>query len=195
MADLVLKMSISIDGFVAAARPDSDWMFRGSTPDSAAWVRDVLAGAGTHVVGRRLFETWIGLWPTSDSPMAAPINDAPKVVVTRQTDFDLAGLSAGISPSSGPASWAETRIAPDLGVIEQLKAEPGPYLLAQGGVSFARSLIAAGLVDEYRFAVLPVALGSGEALFAGLADELDLALVSSTVFAGGAMGNVYRPVR
>ncbi|MFJ3383029.1 MULTISPECIES: hypothetical protein [unclassified Curtobacterium] len=76
MADLVLKTSISIDGFVA--------------------------GAGTHVVGRRLFETWIGLRTTSDSPMAAPINDAPKVVVTRQTDFDLAGLSAGIPPSSGP---------------------------------------------------------------------------------------------
>lgn len=62
-------------------------------------------------------------------------------------------------------------------------------------MSSARSLIAAGLVDEYRFAVLPVALGSGEALFAGLADELDLALVSSTGFAGGAMGTVYRPVR
>lgn len=87
-------MSTSIDGFVAAPRPDSDsdsdWMFRGSTPDPAVWVRDVLAGAGTHVVGRRLFETGIGLWSTSDGPMAAPINDAPKVVLTRQTDFDLA---------------------------------------------------------------------------------------------------------
>jgi dihydrofolate reductase len=60
-------------------------------------------------------------------------------------------------------------------------------------VEFGRSLVQSGLIDEYRFAVLPVVLGSGEGLFTGLKDELKLDLVSSAVFSGGAMGNVYRP--
>ena len=54
-------------------------------------------------------------------------------------------------------------------------------------------VVEADLVDEYRFAVAPVAIGSGDGLFGGLEDELDLRLFSSIAFAGGAMGNVFRP--
>ena len=38
-------------------------------------------------------------------------------------------------------------------------------MLAQGGVRFARSLVQAGLIDEYRLVVHPVILGAGERLF------------------------------
>lgn len=68
-------------------------------------------------------------------------------------------------------------------------------MLAQGGTDFCRSLVSAGLVDEYRLVVLPVVLGAGAGIFSGLQDELDLTLVSSTVFAGGAKADVYRPKR
>ncbi|MEF2978016.1 dihydrofolate reductase family protein [Subtercola sp. YIM 133946] len=226
MRELVLKMSMSLDGFVAAPRADSDWNLRASTPDSAAWVLETLSGAGTHAIGRRLFEAWAGFWPTSPSPMAKPINEIPKVVFTRQASFtpaaaagdsdsdsdsDSDGDSAasaedaasgdgrargdGAEPTSNGSGWGESRVANgDLAdEVGRLKEEPGDYILAQGGVGFARSLVQAGLVDEYRLVVLPVALGSGEQLFSGLTDELDLELVSSTAFSGGVLGNVYRP--
>lgn len=197
MRDLVLKMSMSLDGLVVGARPDSDWMFRGASPDSGAWVRAILDGAGTHAVGRGLFETWIGFWPTAESLMAEPVNDIPKVVFTRQADYDPAAVSAATTPVPPQDSWASARVASgDLGdEVRRLKEEPGGYILAQGGLAFCRSLVEAGLVDEFRFAILPVALGSGESLFAGIDDELDLELVSSTAFAGGGLGNVYRPRR
>ena len=195
MRELVLKMSMSLDGFVAGGRPDSNWMLRASTPDSAAWVRETMAGAGTHLVGRRSFESWAGFWPTSDSPMAGPLNDIPKVVFARRPGFDPASFVSGAEASDDPASWGRTRVASgDLREeIARLKEEPGGYLLAQGGVTFCRSLVEADLVDEYRFAVAPVAIGSGDGLFSGLESELDLRLISSTAFAGGAMGNVFRP--
>jgi dihydrofolate reductase len=196
MRKLVLKMSMSLDGFVAGTGgAESDWALRASTPDSAAWVLETLSGAGIHAIGRRVFESWVGFWPTAKNPMAEPMNDIPKIVFTRQQTFEPRALNTGTESSSAAASWANARVASgDLAVeIERLKQEPGAYILAQGGVGFARSLVQSGLVDEYRFAVAPVALGSGEGLFTGLQNELDLKLVSSTVFRGGTMANVYRP--
>jgi dihydrofolate reductase len=169
-------MSISIDGFVAGTKAGSDWNLRGGSPDSAAWVREIIAGAGIHAVGRNLFESWASFWPTSDSPMAAPVNDIPKIVFTHQRDYVPSGLSDAGKKSPSAESWTNPRVAS--GRLEEeiaaLKAEDGAYILAQGGVEFARSLVAAGLIDEYRFAVLPVALGQGENIFSRLPDELDL---------------------
>lgn len=194
MRELVLKMSMSLDGFVGGGAAGSDWMLRASTPESAAWVRETMAGAGTHLVGRRTFESWITYWPTSTSPMAAPLNDIPKVVVARRPDFDLAALAAHLEPSDDPAGWGSTRVASGdlVDEIERLKQEDGAYILAQGGTLLCRSLVEAGLVDEYRFAVAPVAIGSGDGLFTGIDGELDLDLVSATPFSGGALGLVYR---
>lgn len=194
MRELVLKMSMSLDGFVAGGAAGSDWMLRASTPESAAWVRETMAGAGTHLVGRRTFESWITYWPTSESPMAAPLNDIPKVVAARRPSFDLAALSAHLPATSDPASWANSRVASGdlVDEVERLKQEDGAYILAQGGTVFCRSLVEAGLVDEYRFAVAPVAIGSGDGLFSGLDRELDLDLVSATALTGGALGLVYR---
>ena len=195
MRELVLKMSMSLDGFIAGERAESDWMFRASTPDSAAWLIETLSGAGTHVSGRRLFETWAGLWPVSPSPVAAPMNAHPKVVFTRQATYRPAEHVAENASSAVASEWAGSRVANGdlVAEIERLKQEPGDYILAQGGVEFGRSLVRAGLVDEYRLAVLPVALGQGEGLFSGLTDELDLTLTGSSTFAGGVMVNVYRP--
>ena len=194
MRKLVLKMSLSIDGLVAGARAESNWMLRAGTPDSAAWVLDTIAGAGTHIMGRALFESWVGIWPTAPGPMSEALNSTPKVVFTRQQEFDPAVGGADSEPSSAE-SWRQARVASgDLTAeIEALKQEPGDYLLAHGGIAFARSIVQAGLIDEYRFVVLPVALGTGHGIFTDLTDELDLELISSTAFAGGVLANVYQP--
>ena len=128
--------------------------------------------------------------------MAPAMNWVPKVVFTRQPSFDPVAVSDDRDRADDPAAWAAARVADGelAAEIARLKEEPGDYLLAQGGVDFCRSLVAADLVDEYRFAVAPVAIGAGEGLFAGLPGERDLELVSSTAFAGGAIGSVYRPV-
>ncbi|MBT1622191.1 dihydrofolate reductase family protein [Curtobacterium flaccumfaciens pv. oortii] len=197
MRELVLKMSMSLDGFVAAPRSESDWMFRGGSPDSMAWVLDVVAGAGVHAFGRKTFERISGFWPTAPGPIAEPMNRIPKVVFTTQRDFDPRTLAVTDPESPAAATWTGARVAagPLEAEVTALKQESGGYVLAQGGTEFGRSLVRAGLVDEYRLAVLPVALGTGAGIFSGLQEELDLQLVSSTVFEGGAKADVYRPKR
>jgi dihydrofolate reductase len=77
--------------------------------------------------------------------------------------------------------------------IIRLKQQPGKDILAHGGASFARSLASLGLVDEYKLLVHPVALGKGLPLFSALPKPLDLKLVSSTPFKGGAIAHIYQP--
>jgi dihydrofolate reductase len=65
--------------------------------------------------------------------------------------------------------------------------------VAHGGATFVRSLIAAGLVDQYHLLVHPVALGKGLPIFSGLAAPLRLDLISTKVFSHGSIARIYRP--
>ena len=137
------------------------------------------------------------------------MNQIPKAVFSRQGSavfkpaaiagsLDEARARAGASQSParqpGADSWAEAYLAGGelADEIARLKAEDGKPIIAHGGVSFARSLVAQGLVDRFALWVAPVALGQGLALFSELAAPTALNLVSSRAFPGGAMAQVYR---
>jgi dihydrofolate reductase len=176
MAPLVLKMSISLDGYVAPPDGSTGWEAAGRSPDGASWVLDTVSNASTHLMGAATYTRWAGFWPTAPGPFAPPMNDIPKVV---------------FSSSLKSAAWAETTIvAGDLNeAVTRLKQEQsGGYLLAQGGVRFARSLVNTGLIDEYRLVILPVVLGAGERLFSA---PLTIEPISTTTFSGGAVAHVF----
>ena len=190
MRRLVLKMSRSLDGFVCGPNGETDWMIRSRDEGGKAWVAESLWRAGLHAMGSRSYFAWAGYWPTSTDLLAAPMNDIPKVVFTRQRSLDLI-----TGDSAQAASWAEAQIANgDLATeIGRLKQEPGKDILAHGGAGFAQSLARLGLIDEYRLVVHPVALGVGLPLFAELPMPLDLKLVGTSIFASGVVAQVYRP--
>ena len=176
MTSLILKMSVSLDGYVAPADGSSDWEAAGRSPDGAEWVLDTVSNARAHLVGAVTYARWAGLWPGAPGPFAAPMNEIPKVV---------------FSNSLTSADWGETTIATGdlVDAVTRLKQERlGGYLLAQGGVRFARSLVETGLIDEYRLVVHPVVLGAGERLFTA---ALTIEPVSSTAFSGGAVAHVF----
>ncbi|HWU13882.1 MAG TPA: dihydrofolate reductase family protein, partial [Caulobacter sp.] len=77
--------------------------------------------------------------------------------------------------------------------IAALKAQNGRPIIAHGGASFARSLVARGLVDRFALLVAPMALGRGQPLFSELAAPRPLELISSRAFPGGAVAQIYRP--
>jgi dihydrofolate reductase len=210
---LVLKMSVSLDGFVAGPNGEIDWIFRTSGgDDSTAWVLDTLREAGVHIMGSRSYHDMAAFWPYSDMPIAAPMNDIPKVIFSRkgikdgtqadQTTRAFAEAKArnaerlGVTPTAAVLqSWAEPTVARgDLAEeIFRLKEQPGHFILAHGGARFAQSLVASGLVDEYRLAIHPVVLGQGQPLFSALRSPVDLRLISMTRFRSGAVAAVYQP--
>jgi dihydrofolate reductase len=181
MRDLVVHAWTSLDGF--SADEGTGVMQRMGEIDDPAGddlFAGRLAGAGTHVMGRVTYLEMAEFWPKSSHLNAAPMNDIPKVVFSR---------------TLRDASWPETRIARGDTALEigRLKAEPGGEIIAHGGTQFVRSLVRLGLVDRYRFYVVPFAAGAGVPLFTADAHPGRLRLEQSTAYPGGILELVYAP--
>jgi dihydrofolate reductase len=181
MRDLVVHAWTSLDGYSC---DEGTEMYRvmGEIDDPAFddLFAGRLAGAGTHIMGRVTYLEMADFWPKSSHANAAPMNDIPKVVFSR---------------TLRDAAWPETRIAggDTAQEIARLKAEPGGEIIAHGGTGFVRSLARLGLVDRYRFYVLPVAAGEGVPLFAPGARPGRLRLEQSTACPSGTLELVYAP--
>jgi dihydrofolate reductase len=145
MRQVVLYELLSLDGVAEA--PDefiSEW-------DDAldANLAAVIATQDAVVLGRRSHDEWAAYWPGSDvEPFATFINGVPKHVAT-----------------STPLTrdWAGAR-AIDGGLVEfvrELKEQPGGDIGVHASLSVARSLLAAGAVDELRLVVAPKVVGRG----------------------------------
>jgi dihydrofolate reductase len=177
MASLVLKMSVSLDGYVAPVDGSTDWIAAGGSRDGLGWTVETVSNAGAHLIGAATYAGWAGYWPGASGPFAKAMNEIPKVV---------------FSNSLTSADWGETEIAAgDLAeAITRLKQEHSSdgYLLAQGGTQFARSLVETGLIDEYRLVIHPVVLGVGERIFTA---PLTVESMSTIVFSGGAAAHVF----
>jgi dihydrofolate reductase len=206
--DLILKMAVSIDGFVSDLDGGNKWMF-GADQEAKAWAVETIWNASLHIMGSRSFHAMAAYWPTSTDVFAPPMNQIPKAVFSRQKSAILrnvntkaaldevrahAGTGRSTEPQPGAASWAQAYVASgDLAEeIAKLKAQEGKPIIAHGGVSFARSLVAQGLVDQFALWVSPVALGKGLPLFCELAAPTPLKLMSSKAFPGGVVAQVYR---
>jgi dihydrofolate reductase len=209
MRDLILKMSMSLDGFVGGADGGASWVF-GADPEATAWTVETIWNASLHIMGSRTFHDMAAWWPTSTEVYAPPMNLIPKAVFSRQgpavlkggdTTAALRDARANAGPGQtaelqpGAESWTQAYVASgDLAEeVAKLKAGDGKPIVAHGGAGFVRSLVAAGLIDQYALLVHPIALGQGLPIFSGLDTPRPLKLVSSKAFPGGSVAQVYRP--
>lgn len=179
---LILYMSMSLDGFAARRDGTMDWLGdkqrHGAHRQRA--VAELLGQTGMLALGRRGGADMAQAWPGSISPTGELMNALPKVVFSSTlTDLDWSNARV-----SGRQVQEE---------IPELKAQPGKDIVVFGGVSFARSLAAHGLIDEYRINVQPVALGDGLPLLQGLPEPQPLELVASTAWADGPITQTYVP--
>ena len=180
MSEVVLYMSMSLDGFVASDREHPGVAI--ADPEVKQWKLNQISKAGAHLMGRVTYQEMSSYWPHSDDPYAAPMNDIDKIVFsTTLTDAE--------------AGWPDTKVARgDLATeIAAIKDQSESDVIVWGGASFAGALAAADLIDEYRLSVQPLALGRGQALFDQLPASRHLDLVEATPYPSGIVVQVYRP--
>jgi dihydrofolate reductase len=163
MASLIYVAISSLDGYVEDAQGTFDW----AEPDEEvhAFVNDLERPVGTHLYGRRMYETMVW-WETGDHTAVyrdyAEIWRAAEKVVYSRT----------LQSVSSERTRIERRF--DAAAITELK-ESSRSDISIGGPELAGQAIAEGLVDECHLIVVPVLVGGGKrALTAGVRAELEL---------------------
>jgi dihydrofolate reductase len=187
MGKVVAFESVSLDGVMQApGRPDEDT--RGgfthggwATPyaDPAMWKS--MGGPGALLLGGRTYEDFAGYWPKQrDNPFTPVLNESRKYVASRSLQEPLPWQNSMLLP--GEATEA----------VSRLKAEVDDHLMILGSGELVRSLMAAGLIDEYTLLIHPLVLGSGRRLFADEDAITNLDLVGTETTSTGAIIATYR---
>jgi dihydrofolate reductase len=182
MGAVVYSFSVSLDGFVADPDGGIDW---GATDDELLRFHSEQARAlGVQILGRRLYETML-YWETVDASTLPPAEAEwaevwlPLLKVV---------FSSRLESVQGNATLRRDGLVEE--VLRLKRAEEKD--IAVGGAGVASSLIAAGLVDEYRLFVQPVVLGGGTPYFPALKTRIGLELMETRGFAGGVEYLRYR---
>ena len=179
--------SISLDGFGAGPEQSLEdplgrrgeelhqWMFGtrffqtmigregGSEGVDQAYADRAMSGFGAYILGRNMFGPVRGPWPDDSWKGwwgANPPYHAPTFVLTHypRDPIEMEGGTTFIFVTDGIEA-----------ALEQARAAAGDlYVKIGGGVETVRQYLRAGLIDELHFAVSPVVLGQGEAMFAGI---------------------------
>lgn len=191
---LVISDFISLDGVAQAPggqAEDTDGGFRHggwSMPHfdvttMGAAVNEAIDTTEALLFGRRTWQTMAAAWPErAGDPFADRMNALPKFVVSRTLHQDqLTWTNSTLLSGDVPEA------------VAQLKQQPGGDIQVIGSLTLARTLISAGLVDEYRLMIEPVILGGGKRLFPDDATQRTLELVSATTASTGVQICVYRP--
>ena len=179
---VVLKMVMSLDGFVTSPDGTHEWMFEWFGDDSGEWNRRALDEAGVHAMGRRSYEIMGPHWAASEGPIATAMNEKPKAVFSRTLK---------------EADWGPAEIFGDLaaGIAELKGRDHEGTSLAHGGPGFAQSLTRSGLVDEYQLTTVPIAIGAGRSPFADLEEHLKFDILEEERFRSGARAQILVPKR
>jgi dihydrofolate reductase len=180
LSRLIYSALASFDGYVEDERGKFDW----AAPDEEvhAFVNELERPIGTHLYGRRMYETMV-VWETMD-------DEHP--VMRDYAQIWRAAEKVVYSRSLEAVSSARTRIEREFDpeAVQELK-ESAASDLSIGGPELAAEAIRAGLVDEYHLFLAPVLAGGGKrALPEGV--RLDLELIEERRFSGGFVYLRYR---
>ncbi|MGH9020947.1 MAG: dihydrofolate reductase family protein [Acidimicrobiales bacterium] len=186
MARLSYTAIVSLDGYVEDRHGDFSW----ATPDEQvhALANDLTRPLGTHLLGRRMYETmlyWEGVSSESDDPPVAREfaeiwQRADKVVYS--------------TTLAAPAS-ARTRLERDFNVDDvRAFVDRAELDVAVAGATLAAHAIRAGAVDDFHLIVVPVMIGGGRR---ALPDDawVDLTLVEVRRFDSGVVYLHYTTAR
>jgi dihydrofolate reductase len=98
MGKLMMKMSISVDGFVGAANGEIDWIFKTTDLEATTWIIGLCRESGLHIMGSKTFHDMASYWPTSTEALAAPPLRLPRSPGPRP-GFSMAILQKGSDSS------------------------------------------------------------------------------------------------
>jgi len=185
MAKIVSTLFIGLDGVI---EPEEDWHFPYFDENMGAAVTEDYETSDTVLIGRVTYDSFEGAWPDretageEDAQFAKWLGDTRKIVVSRARDRDLGWRNV---------EWLEGDL---VDAAKALRADPGVKgVIVPGSVSVVRQLLAAGVLDELRLLVHPVAVRHGERLFDDSDTVQPFRLLRSESYPTGVVRLIYAP--
>ena len=171
MGNVVLDLSMSLDGFIAGPKDDEkpdrelgaldilhDWRFGSQSPTEAeTYEIEKFKPIGAGIVGRRMLDLGIGPWgenPTFHMPIFVLSHKAHNPIA-KQGGTTYYFVTAGIESALKQAE----------------EAADGKDIMLLGGANTAQQYLKAGLLDEVHLHLVPVLLGQGIRLFENIGTE------------------------
>jgi dihydrofolate reductase len=154
MAKLIYVSNVSLDGFIEDEHGRFDWT--APSDEAFAFITDLVRPIGTHLYGRRLYET-MAVWETDPAFAAQSELMADFAHVWQAADKIV--YSTTLDTVSTAKSRLERRFDPDS--VRRMKADASRDLTV-GGPNLAAHAFRAGLVDECHLFIYPVVVGRGK---------------------------------
>jgi dihydrofolate reductase len=181
MRKIIAAEFMSLDGVVEAA---DQWHMPYFCEEMGAAQSALMDETDTMLLGRRTYEEFAAAWPGRTAadfgPLAAFMNDTPKLVVSTTLQH---------------LTWRNSSLVKgDLaGEVTRLKESTGRTIFVPGSATLVQSLLRANLLDELRLFVDPVLVGAGKRLCESDNGQVPLHLASCATFPNGVLSLTYVP--
>jgi dihydrofolate reductase len=181
---LIVSEWTTLDGVFDAATM-KEWFEPFDSTDRQNYIRENVMTSGAFLVGRVTYEMFASYWPNQkhdEMGIADRLNSAPKYVV---------------SSTLMNAEWNNSTII-DKNVVEEiakLKQQPGQDIMLFGSALLVQSLMKTDLIDEYRFLVHPIVMGSGKRFFRDEMVMTKMRLTKTKTLNLGVIVDCYQPMR
>ena len=172
----VVYCAASLDGFIARANGDIDWLGEGEPDNDYGWSK-FICDIDAIVMGRVTFEQLLTFddWHYGKIPMT---------VLSRTLDQIPDKLSDHVTTSALPPKE----------LLAQLEEQGRRRVYVDGGKTI-QSFLSAGLIDELIITTIPILIGDGIPLFGPLEQDLSWEHFNSELYPGGLRKNFYRIAR
>jgi dihydrofolate reductase len=180
MRNVIFAINITADGCVDHTKQLAD-------EETHEYFMQLLREVDLQVFGRKTYQLMVPYWP--DVAKDPSSTKADKDFADAFESIDRVVFSRSLESAEGNTRIVRTSLRDE---ILRLKQEQGKNILV-GGVDIPSQLIGLGLIDEYRFVVVPIIAGEGRRLFdaVSLPEKLQLKLVETKTFKSGSVALRY----
>lgn len=181
MANIVLFMHASLDGFAAGPKGEMNWIH--VDEEIFNYVEERIAQTNTALYGRKTFEMMEGYWPTAADQPGATKHDRV------HSAWYKTARKVVLSTTLNQSEFTNTTvISKDIAnAIPRLKEETTGDILVFGSPTATHALLAEDLIDECWLFINPVLLGEGKPVFKDIKERQQLTLLKTHVFTSGVV--------
>ena len=185
MRDVVLNLTLTLDGFIEGPRGEIDWIVQDESADFGDVLNEILSDKDAIFYGRKSYELWGNYSPDEASQK---MKDAYKLLHSK-TKYVFSKTKTGDDTN---AIFINGDIKER---VQEIKQQERKNIWLYGGAGLVTTFLNLDLIDRYQLAIQPVILGKGKPLFQNIEQQHKLKLTDTKPHPSGIVVLTYEADR